>query len=46
MRALAGDEAEPWGSIAAYKTGGAANLETCLRRLVAMIASTPEFAMR
>jgi uncharacterized protein (DUF1800 family) len=46
MRALAGDEAEPWGSIAAYKTGGAANMENCLRRLVAMIASTPEFAMR
>ena len=34
------------GVIAAYRSGGIANVENALKRLTALIAASPEFAVR
>ncbi len=46
MTALINDAAQPFGVIAAYRSGGIANIERALRRQVALIASSPEFGRR
>ena len=47
MKALMDDvQQEGRGFMAAYRTKGAANIENALRRLVVLIATSPEFAMR
>jgi uncharacterized protein (DUF1800 family) len=46
MAALIADVAGPVGALAAYASGGALNIENALRRLVALIASSPEFGVR
>ncbi len=46
MAALIEDAATPGGAMAAYASGGALNIENALRRLVALIATSPEFGVR
>ncbi len=46
MTALIEDAASPTGAMAAYASGGALNIENALRRLVALIATSPEFGVR
>ncbi|MBM3515386.1 MAG: DUF1800 domain-containing protein [Alphaproteobacteria bacterium] len=46
MSALIADAAQPFGVVAAYRSGGIANIERALRRQVALIASSPEFGRR
>ena len=46
MSALITDVAGPVGAIAAYASGGGTNIESALRRLVALIATSPEFGVR
>ena len=46
MQALIDDVLSPPGVIAALRSGGINNVETSLRRLTALIAASPEFAVR
>jgi hypothetical protein len=46
MAALIDDVASFGGAMAAYASGGALNIENALRRLVALIATSPEFGVR
>ena len=46
MTALIEDAASATGAMAAYASGGALNIENALRRLVALIATSPEFGVR
>jgi uncharacterized protein (DUF1800 family) len=46
MAALIQDVQGPIGVMAAYRSGGIAHIENALRRLVVLIATAPEFAMR
>lgn len=46
MSALAKDILGPIGVVAAYESGGITNIESSLRRLVALIGASPEFALR
>jgi uncharacterized protein (DUF1800 family) len=46
MAALTEDVASSTGALAAYASGGGLNIENALRRLVALIATSPEFGMR
>jgi len=46
MRALIADANGPEGAMRAFKGGGIRDIEFALRRLVSLIATSPEFAMR
>lgn len=46
MKALIDDALAPIGVMAAYRSGGITNIENALRRLVVLIAASPEFALR
>ncbi|MBL8643367.1 MAG: DUF1800 domain-containing protein [Rhodospirillaceae bacterium] len=46
MSALIEDAAGPVGAMAAYASGGVLNIENALRRLTALIATSPEFGLR
>jgi len=46
MKALVDDTQGPIGVMAAYRSGGITNIENSLRRLVVLIATSPEFALR
>jgi uncharacterized protein (DUF1800 family) len=46
MTALIQDAASPTGALAAYASGGVLNIENALRRLTALIATSPEFGVR
>ena len=46
MQALIDEALTPIGVVAAYRSGGIANIENALRRLTSLIAISPEFGMR
>ncbi|MSO73122.1 MAG: DUF1800 domain-containing protein [Rhodospirillaceae bacterium] len=46
MQALVDDALAPFGVVAAYGSRGLTNIENALRRLVILIASSPEFSIR
>jgi uncharacterized protein (DUF1800 family) len=46
MQALIDEALTPIGVVAAYRSGGIANIENALRRQAALIAASPEFGMR